>query len=145
MCGIVGSLGQGKTTSTAIEALKRLEYRGYDSFGVSVMGVDTITTKKAIGSVTEHSQKNYFAGLPEGVSSIAHTRWATHGGVTAENAHPHTSMDGAFSLVHNGVIDNYRTLRAQLEKCLGCCTHKKRIRIHFDAGDVFDEVGLEEH
>jgi glucosamine--fructose-6-phosphate aminotransferase (isomerizing) len=116
MCGIVGTIGTDKTLDTAVEALQCLEYRGYDSFGVSVLDSESIATKKTIGSVTEHAKQGFFNDVESGMSAIAHTRWATHGGVTEENAHPHQSYDGAFSLVHNGVIENYQTLRATLKK-----------------------------
>jgi glucosamine--fructose-6-phosphate aminotransferase (isomerizing) len=116
MCGIVGTLGKRHTLETAVEALKRLEYRGYDSFGVSTLQASGISTKKAVGSVTEHAKSGFFGNVKEGESVIAHTRWATHGGVTEANAHPHVSFDGAFSLVHNGVIENYQELASDLRK-----------------------------
>jgi glucosamine--fructose-6-phosphate aminotransferase (isomerizing) len=118
MCGIVGVVSKTNSTlNIAVEALKRLEYRGYDSFGVSVLHPGhpgLISTKKAVGSVIEHSGNHFFDSVSDGKITIAHTRWATHGGVTEKNAHPHLSFDGAFSLVHNGVIENHRELREKL-------------------------------
>ncbi len=106
MCGIVGYCGPKSAKSVLYGGLKRLEYRGYDSAGISVLDADgKVQTVKSVGTVT-----NLDAGtLPDDASTgIGHTRWATHGGVTDLNAHPHTS--GAITLVHNGIIENFETL-----------------------------------
>lgn len=116
MCGIVGTIGGSQNLESAIEALKRLEYRGYDSFGVSTLMSSSIFTKKAVGSVSEHGKRGFFNDVKEGTSTIAHTRWATHGGVTEANAHPHVSFDGSFALVHNGVIENYQDIAGELKR-----------------------------
>jgi glucosamine--fructose-6-phosphate aminotransferase (isomerizing) len=116
MCGIVGIVSNDNSLRVTIEALKRLEYRGYDSFGVSVLLPTEIFTKKSIGSVNEHDANAFFDDVPKASITIAHTRWATHGGVTVNNAHPHQSYDGHFSLVHNGVIENYLQIRQELQE-----------------------------
>ena len=106
MCGIVGYFGPKSATNVIYSGLKRLEYRGYDSAGIAVVDDDGIVhTSKAIGTVSELD----VGSLPESANiGIGHTRWATHGGVTNENAHPHTY--GRISLVHNGIIENYHEL-----------------------------------
>lgn len=116
MCGIVGTISDQDTTRVAIEALKRLEYRGYDSFGIAILDGASIEVKKDIGSVTQADQNDFFKDLPSANLAIAHTRWATHGGVKVSNAHPHLSADAAFAVVHNGVIENFRTVRKELSK-----------------------------
>ena len=112
---MIGSVKTGPVLKSTVDALTRLEYRGYDSFGVAVIG-ESIEVKKDIGSVSEKTAHGFFKGFRDGMVSVAHTRWATHGGVTKENAHPHVSHDGAFAVVHNGVIENYRDLKSDLEK-----------------------------
>jgi glucosamine--fructose-6-phosphate aminotransferase (isomerizing) len=108
MCGIVGYIGQYKSKETLIEGLKRLEYRGYDSAGIALLDRSNFLVKKTIGRVEQLEIESN--NLTDTHIGIAHTRWATHGGVTVKNAHPHTSKSGRFTIVHNGVIDNYRSL-----------------------------------
>lgn len=114
MCGIVGYVGRHKANAILVEGLKRLEYRGYDSAGVALMGAGGIEVVKKTGRVGNVAGLVYNQDSPSRVG-ISHTRWATHGGVTDANAHPHRSSDGKIALVHNGVIENYKTLRRFLE------------------------------
>ena len=114
MCGIVGYIGNRDATPILIEGLKRLEYRGYDSAGVAVVKDGQLSLKKQKGRVAELSRKALNNGL-DGTLGISHTRWATHGGVTEENAHPHVSQDGKIAMAHNGVIENYVSIKKFLE------------------------------
>jgi glucosamine--fructose-6-phosphate aminotransferase (isomerizing) len=116
MCGIVGYVGPREAAPILIDGLKRLEYRGYDSAGISVVGKDgKLQTAKAAGKLTELEE--VLAQDPiHGTCGIGHTRWATHGPPTRINAHPHTSNDGTIALVHNGIIENASALRARMEK-----------------------------
>lgn len=111
MCGIVGYIGNQEALPILIESLKRLEYRGYDSAGVSVIDKELFNSKAA-GKIAELEKR-----LPRmpGRMGIAHTRWATHGKPSDQNAHPFTDCKGRISLVHNGIIENYRELRDRLE------------------------------
>lgn len=106
MCGIVGYVGKQKASVIILEGLKRLEYRGYDSAGLCVMQSGRLHLVKKAGRVEtlvkEAASHNFDSSV-----GIGHTRWATHGGVTDANAHPHLSSDGKFALIHNGVIENY--------------------------------------
>jgi len=110
MCGIVGYVGRQKATTIMLEGLKRLEYRGYDSAGVAVLQNGGITLVKSIGRVANLAKLCAGKKL-SGISGISHTRWATHGGVTDANAHPHLSSDGKIAIVHNGVIENYVAIK----------------------------------
>lgn len=115
MCGIVGYIGQSDAYPVLIEGLKKLEYRGYDSAGVALIGnQDKLNVYKTKGKV---SNLEAMAADKDcsGHIGIAHTRWATHGEPSATNAHPHTSMSGDLALVHNGIIENYQVLREQLQ------------------------------
>src|SRR5260221_14463724 len=106
MCGIVGYVGKQKAAPLIIEGLKRLEYRGYDSAGVAVLQGGSFVVAKKIGRVVNLEKEAAQMHLT-GTYGMGHTRWATHGGVTDANAHPHVSSDGQIALIHNGVIENY--------------------------------------
>jgi glucosamine--fructose-6-phosphate aminotransferase (isomerizing) len=114
MCGIVGYIGKREASPILLEGLKRLEYRGYDSAGVAVLTEKELKLKKHKGRVTELA-KNVSGNSLSGNLGICHTRWATHGAVTEENAHPHVSFDGKIAMVHNGVIENYLSIKKFLE------------------------------
>ena len=109
MCGIVGVVGNANATDILIQGLEKLEYRGYDSAGIFVTGGDQAHLVKAVGRIAELSAK--VGDKTEGTTGIGHTRWATHGKPTEDNAHPHTSQTGRFVLVHNGVIENYLEIK----------------------------------
>ena len=116
MCGIIGILGKHEAAPILVEALKRLEYRGYDSSGIATVKDDgSIDRRRAVGKLLELQDKLVFEPL-KGKAGIGHTRWATHGEPNEKNAHPHTR--GAVSVVHNGIIENFLTLREEL-KCDG--------------------------
>jgi len=115
MCGIVGAIAGRNVVPILTEGLKRLEYRGYDSAGIAVLD-GRIRRVRRVGRVSEMENASRAEGL-NGVVGIAHTRWATHGGVTEPNAHPHVSMD-EIAVVHNGIIENHEEQRARL-KALG--------------------------
>ena len=110
MCGIVGVVGNTNATDILIQGLEKLEYRGYDSAGIFVLGGAESYLVKAVGRIAELSAKT--AGV-EGTTGIGHTRWATHGKPTEDNAHPHRSETGRFVLVHNGVIENYLEIKEE--------------------------------
>jgi glutamine---fructose-6-phosphate transaminase (isomerizing) len=110
MCGIVGYVGRHKASPIIIDGLKRLEYRGYDSAGLALLQDGKFTVAKKVGRVEALVKEA--ARLPlVGTCGIGHTRWATHGGVTDANAHPHVSSDGQLALIHNGVIENYSAIK----------------------------------
>ena len=115
MCGIVGYVGDRKAFPILVNGLKRLEYRGYDSSGVALAQNGEITMYKKQGMVSA-MEELALAGDTSGSTGIAHTRWATHGQPSDENAHPHLSNGGNLVLVHNGIIENYQALRELLEK-----------------------------
>lgn len=113
MCGIVAYLGNRDAYPILIEGLRKLEYRGYDSAGIALMQDDHIQMYKKKGRVDELDQ--YCSGRDtRGTAGIAHTRWATHGEPNEENAHPHIAEDGSMALIHNGIIENYLSLKKQL-------------------------------
>ncbi|GAA4757329.1 glutamine--fructose-6-phosphate transaminase (isomerizing) [Gordonia alkaliphila] len=118
MCGIVGYVGQRQALDVVVEALRRMEYRGYDSAGVAIVdGAGHLAVEKKAGRL-ENLEKLIAEVGPDqlaGTTGIGHTRWATHGKPTDRNAHPHRSLDGKFAVVHNGIIENYAPLRAELE------------------------------
>ena len=119
MCGIVGYVGKADAPSVLINGLRRLEYRGYDSAGVAILDDDRIIVAKAPGKVSALNERARAEWPADRFSrttlGIAHTRWATHGPPTEVNAHPHLDQSGEIALVHNGIIENYRSLRNRLE------------------------------
>ena len=116
MCGIVAYVGRKLAQPVLIEGLKRLEYRGYDSAGVAVIdSKSTLHTRKAVGRISVLESAVGASPLPAAHIGISHTRWATHGGVTEANAHPHLDGAGEIALVHNGIIENYVALKKVLE------------------------------
>ncbi len=113
MCGIVGYVGRSQAAPILLDGLRRLEYRGYDSAGVAIVNGDHIETRKCAGRIA--SLAKLIGQKPAtGSYGISHTRWATHGKVTDENAHPHFDATGKIAIVHNGVIENYQALKEQL-------------------------------
>ena len=114
MCGIVAYIGRRQASPILLEGLKRLEYRGYDSAGVAVMEGGKLNVAKAVGRVRNVEELIEKQGNFNGTIGIAHTRWATHGGVTEKNAHPHrddVKMGHGIAVIHNGIIENYASLK----------------------------------
>ena len=107
MCGIIGYTGYRNALPVLLDALKRLEYRGYDSAGVSIVHNNKINIFKEVGEIS-NLEKN----VPKikGTLGIGHTRWATHGEVNKTNAHPHLSNNKKIAIIHNGIIDNYKSV-----------------------------------
>lgn len=112
MCGIFGYVGTKNAPEVILEGLKRLEYRGYDSWGIAVVA-DEIKINKQVGAIGDLDK---IAGLPKSTIGVGHTRWATNGGISQTNAHPHFSSDKSFCLAQNGIVENYPALKAQLSK-----------------------------
>jgi glutamine---fructose-6-phosphate transaminase (isomerizing) len=113
MCGIVGYVGEGQAASFLLDGLTRLEYRGYDSAGIAIYDGQKIQVEKSVGRLDSLKEKIKDA-VPLGGLGIGHTRWATHGRPVEMNAHPHTDCTGEFVVVHNGIIENYLTLKEEL-------------------------------
>src|SRR5262249_43803069 len=113
MCGIIGYVGSGRASHIITDGLKRLEYRGYDSVGIAVLRDGVISLRKDEGMVEEVSSALEFTSL-DGHIGIGHTRWATHGAVCMENAHPHSDCTGRIAIAHNGVIENFSALKRDL-------------------------------
>ncbi|HII30097.1 glutamine--fructose-6-phosphate transaminase (isomerizing) [Candidatus Woesearchaeota archaeon CG08_land_8_20_14_0_20_47_9] len=113
MCGIIGYRGDKDSKRIVIEGLKSLEYRGYDSWGIATVLNDRVAVFKKVGKIGGFSADQL--KMEAGRIAIGHTRWATHGNVTEANAHPHVSCDGKIAVVHNGIIENYQELKAELK------------------------------
>jgi glutamine---fructose-6-phosphate transaminase (isomerizing) len=115
MCSIIGIVGKNVVAPALVESLKRMEYRGYDSVGVATLSTNKISVRKGIGKVNQVNSSLNLAEM-EGFVGIGHTRWATHGGVTDYNAHPHSCCTNDIAVVHNGIIENYKKLKEELVK-----------------------------
>src|SRR5438105_4548911 len=116
MCGIVGYTGQRSSAPLLMAGLRRLEYRGYDSAGVAVISPSgELQVRKAVGKL-DRLEESLSHATPEGSVGIGHTRWATHGRPSDENAHPHFDCSGRLCVVHNGVVENFAELRAELQR-----------------------------
>ena len=114
MCGIVGYLGEQEGVPIVLDCLKRLEYRGYDSAGISAVHGGSIAVRRSVGKIAALEARLTSEPL-SGRPVIAHTRWATHGRPSQENAHPHVDCGSRLAVVHNGIIENHRALRSALE------------------------------
>lgn len=119
MCGIVGYVGEKQAQDVVIEGLRRLEYRGYDSAGIALIdtssGTGTIASDKRAGKLANLEKAIGESPLPTATTGIGHTRWATHGAPNDANAHPHLGQTGRVAVVHNGILENFASLRAELE------------------------------
>ena len=115
MCGIVGYVGDRSAQDVVIDGLRRLEYRGYDSAGIALITADGLAVDKRAGKLANLEKAIADTPLPASTTGIGHTRWATHGGPTDGNAHPHVGRTGRVAVVHNGIIENFAELRASLE------------------------------
>ena len=113
MCGIVAYLGDRQAESVLMEGLKRLEYRGYDSAGIAIDDGKSLKVARSAGRI-DALEKLIVDKELSGTVGIAHTRWATHGAATETNAHPHLDHTGTIAIVHNGIIENYSTLKKWL-------------------------------
>ncbi|MGH2786274.1 MAG: glutamine--fructose-6-phosphate transaminase (isomerizing) [Actinomycetota bacterium] len=115
MCGIVGYVGSGNALPVLLEGMRKLEYRGYDSAGVAVIGDERIDVVRRAGKLQRLEEALEDEPI-EGAAGIGHTRWATHGAPTDDNAHPHRDCNGRLAIVHNGIIENHDVLRAELQR-----------------------------
>ena len=115
MCGIIGVVGDEPALPVILDGLRRVEYRGYDSAGVAVLDGARIDVVRKAGKL-DALEKELASHALDGHTGIGHTRWATHGGPTDQNAHPHTDCTGNIALIHNGIIENYLELRERLER-----------------------------
>ena len=115
MCGIVGYVGNNQALDVVMEGLRRLEYRGYDSAGVALLADGKLVTRKRAGKLANLEKELADNPTPPATAGMGHTRWATHGAPNDRNAHPHVSQVGSVAVVHNGIIENFAALRAELE------------------------------
>jgi glutamine---fructose-6-phosphate transaminase (isomerizing) len=113
MCSIIGYNGQLFVAPLLVDSLKRMEYRGYDSVGIATINNGKILLKKGVGKVLEVDGTLDLRSM-KGFTGIGHTRWATHGGVTEKNAHPHYCCTDSIAIAHNGIIENHKELKEEL-------------------------------
>lgn len=111
VCSIIGYKGSAYAAPLLVESLGKMEYRGYDSVGIATMDNGKLLVKKDVGKVEQVSKTLDLKGMP-GQIGIGHTRWATHGGLTNKNAHPHEGCTSEIAVVHNGIIENYEELKS---------------------------------
>src|SRR3954467_1703896 len=116
MCGIVGYVGPQSALDVVLEGLRRLEYRGYDSAGIAVVADGQLSSAKKAGKLANLEKALADHPLPMATMGMGHTRWAPHGGPTDRNAHPHLSADGSVAVIHNGIIENFASLRAECQR-----------------------------
>ncbi|MEE1054913.1 MAG: glutamine--fructose-6-phosphate aminotransferase, partial [Acutalibacteraceae bacterium] len=114
MCGIVGFAGKEPAAKFLLEGLSKLEYRGYDSAGIATLSEGGFTVEKSTERIESLKADTADGAKLNGNIGIGHTRWATHGAPSIPNAHPHLSADGNFAVVHNGIIENYSEIKAEL-------------------------------
>ena len=133
MCGIVGYVGRAEAAPILLDGLRRLEYRGYDSAGIAVVNRGHLETRKCAGRIAALTRLMTDQPAP-GSLGVSHTRWATHGKVTDENAHPHFDASGKLALVHNGVIENYQAIKEQLIQ-----DGDTNFRSETDSGKLYNE------
>ena len=120
MCGIVGYVGNKQALTVVVDGLRRLEYRGYDSAGVAVVNNHKLDIRKKAGKLVNLETLLGNDPLPDSTTAIGHTRWATHGIPNDANAHPHTDVANEIAVIHNGIIENFSELRAELQKAFKC-------------------------
>src|SRR5438067_1957683 len=142
MCGIVAYVGRKIAQPLLIEGLKRLEYRGYDSAGIAVIGEDGgMHIRRAVGRISVLEDTVNREPMPDAQVGMAHTRWATHGAPTECNAHPHTDDGGRIALVHNGIIENYVALKQFLtEKGHTFSSQTDKEVLAMLIGDLYEEL-----
>ena len=141
MCGIIAYKGKNSAAPIILEGLKNLEYRGYDSWGLATIFNSDIQQEKQVGKISDSSNIN----IPQGDVGIGHTRWATHGGVTQQNAHPHRDCTGNIACVHNGIVENYSDLKKSLKHHTFTSETDSEviphlIEEHISNGDSFEEA-----
>ncbi len=145
MCGIIGYAGKAGAENFLLQGLKKLEYRGYDSAGIAVLDEDEMQVVKCQGTLDE-LEKRLREESPRGYLGIGHTRWATHGVPSDANSHPHQDCQGRFALVHNGIIENYQTLKAELRSAghSFCSETDTEVLVHLleeiHQGDMIDAL-----
>ncbi|HSL16540.1 MAG TPA: glutamine--fructose-6-phosphate aminotransferase, partial [Methylomirabilota bacterium] len=139
MCGIIGYVGSDQAVPVILDGLRRLEYRGYDSAGMAILDGDAIQILRAAGKLRNLEQRAYREPL-HGTTGIGHTRWATHGGPTDRNAHPHADPTGRVAVVHNGIIENYQALRATFDTARFASDTDTEVVAHLVAAEL-DRLG----